>query len=263
MLSITFLTSLRAALKKRSFLYVAAIFLLASLGSCSREEKSYFIGIDPHWYALDLMGKEANVSALTHDLFREISRVEHVHFKQINRNWDNLMECVRDQRCQGAVTARYPHLFYLRQYHFSDVFLKTGPVLIVRESASLDTLNQLQGKEVFVATQAQKALLIQRYPGVIVRYYDAIPEALNSLMSDKVDAVLVDVLFAEAFIQNLYLGKLKIVTKPLNQAGLRIVTLRDSDPQVVNHFNAGLEKLRKNGVYKRLLEKWDLARSEG
>lgn len=262
MLSITSFGFFRSAIR-RCFPYVVIVVFLAGFGGCGRKQKSYFIGIDPHWYALDLMGKGANVSAFTNDLFREISQVEHVHFKRIDKNWGNLMECVRDQRCQGAVTARYPHLFYLRQYRFSDVFLRTGPVLITRENASLETLNHLQGKEVFVATQAQKVLLIQRYPGVVVRYYDVIPEALNDLVSDKVDAVLVDVLFAEAFIQNLYLGKLKIVTKPLNQAGLRVVTLRGGDAQVIDQFNAGLEKLRQNGVYKQLLEKWDLVLSEG
>ena len=159
------------------------------------------------------------------------------------------------------ITSFYPHVFHLSDYHFSDLFLPTGPVLVVREQATLQTLNQLKGKEVVVDTQANKALLIQLYPGVIVRYYQTIPEALNQLVNDIVDGVLVDVILAKAFVQNLYLGKVKIASEPLNNQGLRLVTLREEDRELIDAFNAGLKKVRENGTYDSLLRKWDLVPS--
>ena len=56
----------------------------------------------------------------------------------------------------------------------------------------------------------------------------------------------------------LYYGKIKIATPPLNNAGLRLVTLQGEHKDLIDTFNRGLTKLRQNGVYDKLLKKWEL-----
>ena len=246
-------------LVKQSFIRcLIGLTMLAMMAGCHQPKKTYLIGVDPAWYSLQLMGKEANVSAFTTELLREISHLEKVEFKRVNKNWDTLFDCLHDQDCQAVITSFYPHAFHLSDYHFSDLFLQTGPVLVVREQTTLQSLDRLKGKEVVVDSQANKALLIQQYPGVIVRYYHTIPEALNQLINDVVDAVLIDVILAKAFVQNLYLGKVKVASQPLSDEGLRLVTLPEEDPQLIEAFNAGFKKMQKNGKYEELLKKWDL-----
>ena len=245
-------------LRQLFFRCAVGLWLIAAACGCYSPKKSYLIGIDPAWYSLQLMGKEANVSAFTTELLKEISQREKVWFKRVNKNWDTLLDCLQDKDCQGVITSLHPHIFHLRNYQFSDLFLPTGPVLVVREQSTLQNLDQLKGKEIVVDSQANKALLIQLYPGVIVRYYHTIPEALNQLVNNVVDGVLVDVILAKAFVQNLYLGKVKIGSAPLNDQGLRLVTLREESRELIDSFNAGLKKVQESGVYDALLKKWDL-----
>ena len=242
---------------KKSVQYVIALVLIALVG-CSSAKDPYSIGIDPTWYPLRLMGRESNVSAFTVELLREISRVEKIQFKQITRSWDNLLTCLEEGRCQAVISSLYPHLFHLDRYQFSEVFLETGPVLIVRNGQTLEMLDQLEGKEVAVDSQAHKALLIQLFPGAVVRSYTAIPEALNELSRGKFDAVLADVIPARAFVENLYAGKLTMASEPLTRQGLRVITAHPDQCKLLEHFNAGLKKLTANGTYARLLEKWNL-----
>ena len=58
--------------------YIFVLFLIAIAGGCHSPKKGYLIGFDPAWYSLQLMGKEANVSAFATELLREISHIEKV-----------------------------------------------------------------------------------------------------------------------------------------------------------------------------------------
>ena len=91
-----------------------------------------------------------------------------------------------------------------------------------------------------------------------MRDYDSIPKALNDIVDGTVDGAIVDILSAVAYCQDLYQGKLKIVTDPLNNEGLRMLTLKDQAHDFLLHFNHGLEKLKTSGAYDKLLYKWNL-----
>lgn len=243
----------------RWILWIGLVLFSMSMGSCRLAKKHYLIGVDSSWYPLELMGKESNVSAFSIELLKEISKVEGIYFKRVNKNWDDLLKSLLDGECDGVLTSFYPYIFRLSQYRFSKLFLQTGPVLIVRARESIDALGEFKGKEIVVDTQANKALFVQLYPGSIVRYYASIPKALNQLINNTIDGVLVGVIPANTFVQNLYFGKVKIALKPLDNRGLRLVTLPEQDQELIDRFNKGLEKVRKSGSYDALLKKWNLS----
>jgi polar amino acid transport system substrate-binding protein len=95
-------------------------------------------------------------------------------------------------------------------------------------------------------------------PGAIVRYYNSIPEALNNVVDGTTNAAIIDVLSANAFCQDLYQGQLKIATPPLNEEGLRMITLHGSAADLIKGFNKGLKRIKKNGDYEKILTKWGL-----
>lgn len=234
------------------------IVLSLTLVGCGSKGKTYTVGVDPTWFPLNLMGKEPNVFAFSNELLLEISRHEGINFERVNMSWDNLSLGLEEKKYDAILSSIYPYVYELKKYDFSDLYLNTGPVLVVKGDSMLNVSGGMEGKEVAVGTQEQEALFIRLYPQVIVRYYNQIPNALNALIGEYVDGVVVGYIPATAFVEDLYEGKLKIATPPLNEAGLRLLTVHEKHPELIEAFNRGLEKVRDSGKYEKLLKKWNL-----
>ena len=122
---------------------------LAACGGASKG-KEYQIGIDPSWYPLSLMGMESNILAFTQELFVEMSHLENVNFVQSRKNWDNLLLGLQQKKEDGMLSSMQPHLFTVKTYDFSDLMIKTGPVLVVPKGSDITSISMMDGKEIGV-----------------------------------------------------------------------------------------------------------------
>lgn len=236
----------------------ALVVLMLLLVSCGTKGKTYRIGIDPSYYPAQLGGKEANIYAFSNELLRAISHEEGVFFETVSMSWDNLIYGLKEHHYDGMLSSMMPRATLEKTYTFSDSFLSTGPVLVVRKGMKVSSVKHLKGKEVGVSSLSNEALLIEKYPGVSVHYYTSIPEALDEIIMDQIDGILIDYLPATGYIRNLYFGQVSIATPPLTDAGLRLISLAGEHQELLDVFNRGLEKLRDNGTYEKLLKKWEL-----
>lgn len=246
-----------ARAKKRAFGYFF-VALLMLLGSCSSSNKVYKIGVDPSWFPLDVAGKEPYVLAFSHELLQKIGRLKQCEFQRIAFSWDDMLQAVDKGQCQGILSSLQPYVFNLEKYQFSEVFLSTGPVLVMRDNATKSEVDQLYEKEIAVLSQNDEQLLIQKYPDVLLRTYDSLPMALVDLSTGAIDGVLIDYLKALSYVTDMYAGQLKIASAPLNHEGLKLVTMQGQSKRLVHLFNAGLKELQNTGEYAALLKKWKL-----
>lgn len=245
-------------LLKRSKVY-SFLFCILALASCDTgPSKEYKIGIDPSWYPLELMGKEKNVMGFTTELFQEIAKIEKIHLTQVKMSWDNLLTGLQKKQSDGILSSMQPYIFNQKQFDFSALMLQTGPVLIVPAVSPVNSLSMLSGKEVAVQDETG-SLILEKYPEILIRKYDSIPKALNDVVSNTIDGAIVPTILAHAYCTDLYRGQLKIATPPLNNDGLRLVTLHGDATELMSAFNKGLKKMESNGIYAKLLEKWSLS----
>ena len=241
---------------RRVSILLSLMFLLTACGSGG---KTYRVGMDPSWYPIELQGKEPNVYAFANELLMAIGREEGVHFERVTMSWDNLIFGLKEKRYDGILSSMTPRVFLERTYTFSDPILSIGPVLIVKDGVKVSSLGQMNGKEVAVDTLSSEAVLLERFPGVIVQYYYSIPDGLDDVIAELYDGILVNYIQATSYIRDLYFGKVKIATPPLNDAGIRLLTLNGDNTELVEVFNRGLDKLRSNGKLEKLLKKWELS----
>lgn len=244
------------AIKKFIMLLLCA--LLAC--SCSKNKASgYAIGIDPSWYPLQVPGQEKNILAFSVELLVEIAKKEHLQLAISSVNWNNLAQGL-DNKKYDAILASLPlYNFNLKKYSFSAPYLMTGPVLVAPEGSKIGSTKHLAGKEVGVIRGSSAALLLQTAPGIMLRSYESITEALIDLSDQQIEAVAADVLIAQDYMRNFYAGTLKIVGAPLNEEGLRLIALHDKDSRLLRRFNRGLAAFKKSGQYDKLLQKWGLS----
>ncbi len=234
--------------------------LLLVLFGCTENSpsKQYRVGVDPSWYPLELKEREQQLTAFSTELLTEIGKEEKIPFVKMTVSWDNLMLGLQKGKYEGILSSMPPYLFNQKQFAFSDVYLHLGPVLVVPKGSKIDALDQLSGKEVGVILGSGDTLLLEKIPGAMARDYDSIPKALNALSANAIDAAIIDVLSATAYCRDLYQEKLEIVTPPLNDYGLRLITPYGKSPEMVEEFNQGLKALKASKKYDELLNRWSL-----
>lgn len=237
---------------------VGALLLLLLVSGCSSPSRDELrVGVDPSWFPLAVPGREQNITGFSTELLKEIAKIQKLSTTKVTVNWDDLVDGLHNNKYNAILSSMPPYAFNRQTYDFSELYLTTGPVLMVASDSPITSLKTIKGKEIAVIPDARGAMLLEKYPGVILRPYDSIPKALNDIVKGEVDGALVNILSAVAYCQDLYQNKLKIVTPVLSNEGLRLITVKDGGDWV-SHFNRGLAKLKSSGAYDKLLLKWDL-----
>lgn len=232
--------------------------LLFILWGCGSSQKPYKIAVDPSWYPLNFEERQNNILGFTNELLLAISSERDLPISLLQVNWDTLFEGLQKKEYPAILSSLYPYNFNEDIYSFSEIFLHIGPVIIVPKGSVAHSLKQLEGFEVGVLAGSSDILLLEKYPNILIRTYESIPTTLNDLLSGNIQAAILPILPASAFIQNLYYKSLTISSKPLTEQGLRLITLKNENPALIKAFNKALDHLKNSGEYDLLLQKWNL-----
>ncbi len=241
----------------RSFFACACCLFLLSCGGKGKNY-DYQIAFDPTWFALEMPGRENNLTAFTAELVEAIGKAERVSIGVYDRSWNNLMYALQKEECDAICSTMQPYLFYEKLYNFSDLYLMTGPVLVTPVKSPVLPLEKMNRKIIAVQRESNGAIILEKYPEIILRTYDSIQQALIDTTHGVIDGAVVDVLSAEAFTQDLFNDQLKISSAPLTQEGIRILALKNHTPELIRIFDRGLAKLKADGTYAKLAKKWNL-----
>lgn len=239
---------------------ILAIFLVVGLSCCAKasNKKVVHVGVDPSFFPLELLGNEPAVLGFTNELLQEISKVEGYHFERTNLAWDEMLEALAEKKVQAIVTSMYPYVFNLKKYAFSDLFLQTGPVLVVPIKSSIRGFGSVRSNEVAVLSEENEQILLKMAPDAIPRMTMNLAKTLDDVQNEVFPAAFVDKIPARGYVTDLYEGKLKIVTEPKGRMGLRFVANKGENERYVKAFDAGLNKLMRSGKYREIVEKWKI-----
>lgn len=221
-------------------------------------DPTYRIARDPSWYPLNLMGQGQAIYGFTSDLIKEIARKEQISVDLVISDWNLLFQLLDRGSYDAVVSSLTPNNINLAKYDFSEFLLALGPVLIVPVNSPISSLEDLQKKIVGVIGSTSDDLIVQKIPNVLIKRYERPAFALEDLIVGNMDGLLLAVLEAQAFIKDLYAGQLKIVTSPLSDQALRLITLKNENSRLIEAVNEGLQSSLQDGTYLQLLKKWNL-----
>ena len=238
--------------------FIPLTLLIFVAPSCFKAKKIYKIAVDPTWFPLDLFNKEPYVLAFSEDLVKIIGSKKHFDVKLVPVSWDDILDQLKNKKVDAAMTSMTPYVFNLEKYDFSKNFFLTGPVLILKKEESFSDHSNLEDHEIVVFSQNDEQILLEHYPGAIVRYADSSLKALLDLVDGNVDGVFMSYLEAHSYVYDIYHGLLKVVTHPYTDQGLKLITIKKENHRLVNQFDEGLAELKKSGEYDLLLKKWKL-----
>lgn len=227
--------------------------------SCGRSEGFKFrLGVDESWQPLDFGSQEAYVNGFVEELLLEISKMGKVRFEKISANADTLFSDLGKGKYDAVLTSLPPYAYNEAKYDFSQNFLELGPVLIVEANSSYKKIAQLKGETIGILADDPSWLILQKHPDIYVRSYFRIPDLLNAAAVGEVAAILFNRIPAVNYVSDLYEGKLKIVSTPMTDKGLRLIAVKGREKDLVETFDKSLKQLKKTKRLKELLKKWSL-----
>lgn len=242
----------------RWLVVILAFFFSSCSCNSNKRGSGLRIGVDPTFAPLNFEDLQPYVNGYVEDLLLEVSRFSGMEFEKVNANWDDLLEGMDKRQYDVVISSMPAYNFNLAKYEFSESFLDLGPVLVVPSNANYSDLKGLSGELVGVITGDPAVLVIEKYPEVIIRGYDTVPDLLSAVADGDIEAAVLDRLFALNYIRDIYAGKLKIAADPLTPIGLHTVSLKGESAKFTRLFNHALEQMKKKKTLTALQKKWNL-----
>ena len=137
---------------------------------------------------------------------------------------------------------------------FSDKYFLSGQYIAMKKGANFKSLADLKGKKIGVQLNTTGQYAVEK-AGMETKKYDTTPDALNTLLTGGVDAVVADspvVLWFQA--QNAS-AQIESVDAASGEEFYGIA-MKLGNTELADKMNASLKKLRENGEYNNIYKKW-------
>lgn len=140
--------------------------------------------------------------------------------------------------------------------NFSDPYYDVKLTMVVKkDNNSINSEADIAGKKVAAQIGTTGAFLAKEKPNTEVKEFDTIPNMIQDLENGNVDIVMLDEPIAKYYIQKGGNKDLKIIPVALQDHALGIGVAKNN-PELLKDINAALKKLKANGEYKKLEDKW-------
>lgn len=249
--------------KKKSIIAIALIiglfFLLRGCGIQLDLAPNYNIGRDPRWESMNLLSRDRSMTAFSDNLLLSIGKEEKMRMSIHSASSNDLIHKLRNDEYNGILSNIRPNPQNQQILSFSEPYFLLGPVLVLKQNSKITSFDQLHGKFIGIQSNGISLAEIRSLPFMQISLYDNPLQALVDLDGKKIDGVILPSLIAYTYTRTFYEGRLKVVTPPLTNEGLRLISLKgEQGEHLVRTFNEGLQRLKDSGEYEELLAKWGL-----
>nr|WP_207754942.1 basic amino acid ABC transporter substrate-binding protein [Desulforadius tongensis] len=193
------------------------------------------------------------------DLIKAIAEEQGFEVELKSLSFDGLIPALQTGQIDVIVSGMSIKPKREEQVNFSIPYYEAPLVIAVREDNNEITKPEdLAGKRIAVqigTTGADKANEFKEKYGAEVKTYNTVDLVFNELINGGVDAVINDEPVTEEFIEKKGQGKVKIVGDTLVGDYYGIAVAKENT-ELLESINEGLKKLKENGKFNQLYEKW-------
>ena len=236
------------------------LILLLLLTSCfgPNEIKTYQIYSAISWEGVNLHGTEKSIQGLTEDILYEIGKREGFKVQLTLALNGTRLQLLDRSQVDAVITTQVASPREEKEYIFSEPFFVFGPVLIIRQEDTYKGFEALKHKVIGYERSWESSLTAQADMGYIFRPYDQVIALIEDLLTGKIDAVVLDSIYAYQLSTGLYAGKIKVAARLPASIQYRLAVKKGKNEEFITLFNSGLNEIKQEHVYAKILNYWAL-----
>lgn len=175
-----------------------------------------------------------------------------------NQAFDSLIPALKFKRYDAAISAMDITEARLKQVNFTNAYYDNAAAFVSVKGKIADQAG-LEGKRVGVQNgSTHQSYLVDQMPGVTAVPYTSYQDAFIDMQNGRIDSVFGDTaVVAEWFKKEddlAYVGE-PVTNKQYFGNGFGIAVNKDNQ-ELVDQLNAALEKVKQNGEYKEIFDKY-------
>lgn len=231
---------------------ISAIIFIATIG-CEKENKKLYVGTNAEFEPFEYREGE-NIVGFDIELIGEISKLINKDIEVEDMAFDGLLPALQTKKIDLIIAGMTATEERKKFVNFSESYYKSQQAIVVnKDENGINNFDNLIGKEVGVVLGYTGDIIVSEMANVKVQRYNATSEAIMSLKSKKVQAVVLDYEPAKNYsAQN---PELKLIETD-SQSEEYAIAIRKEDTQLLNDINKALATLKENGTYDALLNKY-------
>ncbi|PPK61952.1 amino acid ABC transporter substrate-binding protein (PAAT family) [Malaciobacter marinus] len=198
--------------------------------------------------------KSGEIVGFDIDLANEIGKVLNKKIVIKDAEWQALLGGLKTNQYDMILSAMSRQEAGENNVNLSNTYYLLNDVIVVKkQNDKITSKEDLKNKIVGVQLGSGSEQVVDKLEGLKkVARYNYNPEAFLDLKHERIDAVVVG--YAYAVKQKNFKSEYKIVDK-LAPSELVVVMRKDKD-ELTKQINMALTKLKSNGVYDKLVQKW-------
>ncbi|HWI54671.1 MAG TPA: basic amino acid ABC transporter substrate-binding protein [Desulfobacteria bacterium] len=254
---------------KKSLTIVKIAILLLGLvfsGGCFQraattdpEDKIYKVAVTGGTATFNYLNKDGNLEGFESDLMNAIAKEEGFKVKYEITARAARIPALKAKQADVILAVMTITDERKKEVDFSNPYFEATLYILVPENSQIQSLEDLRGKTVACAMATTGDIALSKFLGKnyegIKRFKDTSVGFLE-LTSGKADAAVGDCAIVTQYVKNNPGAKLRIVRDnrfPKEYYGMAV---RKGDTETLQKINSGLKKIKDNGKYEQIYQKW-------
>ena len=258
--------------KRTAAVLTAALMLVGTMTACGSNNNEQSSGTDetgktyrivadnafaPFEFLDEASGKYVGVDM---DILAAIAEDQGFSYTIDNCGWDAAIGNLQSGQADGMIAGMSITDERKKSYDFSDGYYTGGQIMILKADSTITSYEELAGKTVAVktGTESQRFAnsIADEYGFTTVTYKDS-PSVYAAVAGGNDAAGFEDYAVISYQLQSKDLG-LKMVGDQQNYASYGFAVKKDSNPELLEMFNAGLANIQVNGTYNEILANYGI-----
>lgn len=251
---------------KKTGILLASLMMLTSLAyGADRTGQTIRLGIDPSYPPLDYKLPDGSLTGFSVDVMNAICTQMKANCVWVEMSFDGLIPALQARKVDAVASSLVITEKREKQIAFTDKISNSPSILVAKKGpALLPTAESLKGKRLGVeqgSSQEAYAKAKWQREGVEIVTYANQDLVYSDLVSGRIDATLaasiqVDVGFLKKPIGADYAIMGQPLTDPEFFGRGSGIGLRKNEQELRDDINAALNEIIKNGIYKKINEKY-------
>lgn len=241
-----------------AFVAILLLFCACSHKQAAEPGRPLVVAMDASFPPMEFIDDDGKIVGFDADLMQAIAAAADLKIEMKNVAWDGIFGALKAGDAEVIASSVTITPARESQFSFTKPYLKAGQVLLVRseDKARITSIDQLKGKRVGVQIATTGADFVASAP-VEMKQYNTAGLAIIDLANGNLEAVVIDKPVADFYASKKpeFANKLAVSGEPATTEQFGLVVRKDSS-ELLAKLNAALDKIRSDGTYAKLEQKW-------